>query len=228
MHLSQEASCEQITTHAEKTGALPRARPERSVSASFTKNTPPPPAPESGSNTAPSTPGCQPPHLPTPGPASPRERQDRAGGRVSGSQRRRGAGAGRRGVRSPARGRPGSVCPSVRPSSGRGSPGAQSPFSGSRDKAPRGVPGGRAAGRRGPRRRAALTERLEVLDSGHATLSVRPVTGENSCGARPEHLVRRRWRREKRKAIRKRFAPGLGGGGGGGGSRAEAGRGGGR
>ena len=85
------------------------------------------------------------------------------------------------------------------PSSGRGSPGAQSPSSGRRDKAPLGVRGGRpgalrsrgwrsgpagggqrrldsreARGGRGGREEAAgrpaLTERLEVLDSGHAIL----------------------------------------------------------
>lgn len=133
-------------------------------------------APTSCSKTAPPLMDAE-PRAPRPGGAL------RAAGQVR-EQRSRGVkgqkrGRGRVKVRAGRRG--------LRPSSGRGSPGGQSPFSGRRDKAPLGVRGGQkgalggggrggwpagreARGGREGRRRSGLTERLEVLDSGHAIL----------------------------------------------------------
>lgn len=152
--------------------------------------------PRAAHRTAPTANGRR---YPGPGRRLPGQQQGRSGG-GPGPQRRQEAEARRRPVWERAGGAAQGPRPGLRgPSSGRGSPGAQSPSSGRRDKAPLGVRGGRpgalrgrgrksgpaggwqrrldsreARGGRGGREEAAgrpaLTERLEVLDSGHAIL----------------------------------------------------------
>lgn len=88
--------------------------------------------------------------LPKPGARRrPCEQRGRSRGGVTGSRRCHGREAGGSRVKDRAGGgtgttvgAPGGGAGGCRPSSGRGSPGAQSPFSGSRDKAPLGVPRG--------------------------------------------------------------------------------------